>query len=185
MLQKVKMKKEEKIKSLLAQLQSDDEEKVQLAFDEIAQTGNQADLVHLFDFLKRNPDSYASSKIYQLLGELKQPESVPFLIEAILHPDNVAIQSQLIGCCWQNGLDYSAYLPFFCQLVIERDFEVAFEAFTVVENMYGKIAPEVEQSTMEKISAALENGNEQKVYLLRGLLEIIPNIPEAQEIYEP
>jgi hypothetical protein len=61
-LQKVKMKKEEKIKSLLAQLQSDDEEKVQLAFDEIAQTGNQADLVHLFDFLKRNPDSYASSK---------------------------------------------------------------------------------------------------------------------------
>lgn len=48
------MKKAEKIKSLLAQLQSDDEEKVQLAFDEIAQTGNQADLVHLFDFLKRN-----------------------------------------------------------------------------------------------------------------------------------
>ena len=39
----------------------------------------------------------------------------------------------------------------------------------------------IEAQTLDKIKLALTSANEQKIYFLKGLLEIIPNIPELQE----
>ena len=56
-----------------------------------------------------------------------------------------------------------------------------FEAFTVIENMYGKIDSDVESVLVEKIGNSLQNIEEKKQYLLKGMLEIIPNIPLDQD----
>jgi hypothetical protein len=65
--------------------------------------------------------------------------------------------------------------------VIDQEFQIAFEAFTVIENMYGKIEGDVETVAIEKIGKSIPIAEERKQYLLKGLLEIIPNIPLDQD----
>jgi hypothetical protein len=66
-------------------------------------------------------------------------------------------------------------------LVIDQEFQIAFEAFTVIENMYGKINADVEMALLQKIENCIPAAEERKQYLLKGLLEIIPNIPLDQD----
>lgn len=65
--------------------------------------------------------------------------------------------------------------------VIDQEFQIAFEAFTVIENMYGKIEGDIEVILLDKINASLTDAGENKQHLLQGLLDIIPNIPLDQD----
>ena len=62
--------------------------------------------------------------------------------------------------------------------------QIAFEAFTVIENMYGVISDEVIDQEIAKINNALQQADEEKAYLLRGLVTIIRDIPEKSEFSE-
>jgi hypothetical protein len=90
-------------------------------------------------------------------------------------------RTELVACCWQNGLNYTEYLPLFIDLVIDEPFLTAFEAFTVIENMYGRIDDEVIGKEIIKITEAFSTASDEKAYLLNGLLTIIRDIPEMQE----
>jgi hypothetical protein len=181
MAEKAKMKKEEKIKQLIAQLKTGDPDTIDQTIDEIGEVGDSSFIVALTDFLHQTDEPELKNKILKLFGELKHSDSVEELVKVINNPVYCNEQSALVACCWQNGLNYSQYLPFFTNLVIEKEFETAFEAFTVIENMYGKIDKIVEAQTLDKIKLALVGADAQKIYFLKGLLEIIPNIPELQD----
>jgi hypothetical protein len=181
MAEKAKMKKEEKVKQLIAQLKTGEPETIEQTIEEIGETGDSSFIVALTDFLHQTDEPELKNKILKLFGELKHSDAVDQLIRVIQNPNYEREQSALIATCWQNGLNYSPYLPYFADLVIEKEFETAFEAFTVIENMYGKIDKIIEAQTLDKIKLALTTANEQKIYFLKGLLEIIPNIPELQE----
>jgi hypothetical protein len=47
--------------------------------------------------------------------------------------------------------------------------------------MYGKIEGDVETMLIEKIGKRIPEAEDRKQYLLKGLLEIIPNIPPNQD----
>ncbi len=175
------MKKEEQLKRIIRQLNSGDIELIDQTIEEIGESGDSSFISALTLFLHETDNLELKGKIFRLFSELKRIDTVPALIEMIQDPRFENEQAELIACCWQNGLNYSQYLPFFTDLVIEKEFKVAFEAFTVIENMFGKIDELVEQQTLGKINKALETADDQKSYLLKGLLEIIPDIPEIQE----
>ena len=78
-------------------------------------------------------------------------------------------------------MNYSKHLPYFVQLIIDQEFQIAFEAFTVIENMYGKIDGDIESMLLGKIEKSIPSADEKKQYLLKGLLEIIPHIPIDQD----
>lgn len=181
MAEKARMEEEGKIKQLIAQLKTGNPETIDQTIEEIGETGDSSFIVLLTAFLHQTDEPELKNKILKLLGELKHSDAVDQLIHVIQDPIYKNEQSALVACCWENGLNYSQYLPFFADLVIEEEFETAFEAFTVIENMYGKIDKSVEIQILDKINLALATANEQKNYLLKGLLKIIPNIPELQE----
>ncbi len=175
------MKREEKNRKLLAQLNSGDSELIDQTIEEIGESGDSSMIPVLTGFLHDTDDLEVKGKIFKLFGELKHVDAVAELIQVIQDPRFADEQADLIACCWQNGLNFSPYLPFFTDLVITKEFKVAFEAFTVIDNMYGKIEEIVEEETLGKIRIALEGADDQKSYLLRNLLEIIPQIPEIQD----
>jgi len=171
---------DKKSSDILTNLKSADTEFVLETIEKIRESGNRYIMEGLFDLLHNTTSSEIKKSILTLLGELKNKESIPLLIEAIANEKYEAERKELVACCWQNGLNYNEYLPVFIDLVICESFLTAFESFTVIENMFGNIPDEVIDLEIIKVENALHKASEEKAYLLKSLLTIISDIPEEQ-----
>lgn len=170
-----------KSKEILSNLKSTNSEFVLETLHKVRESGNRLILEGLIDLLHDTEFPEIKKSVLNLLSELKNQESVPSFIAAIGNEKYTSEHKDLVACCWQNGLNYKEYLPFFIDLVINKEFLIAFEAFTVIENMCGRVEDEIIDAEVIKVSEALKNTSEQKAYLLNGLLAIIRDIPEKQE----
>jgi len=171
-------------KEILTNLKSADTDSLLETIGQIRKSGNSIVLGELIALLHQTEAVEIKKNILNLLSELKDKPSAHALINAIKSEKYVNERAELIACCWQNGLNYNEYLPFFIDLVINEEFLIAFEAFTVIENMTGRIEDVIIDNEVIKLNEALVNSSEQKAYLLNGLLAIIRDIPEKQEFNE-
>ena len=172
---------DEKTRNILSNLKSADPELVLATIGKIRESGNNFILAGLIDLLHNTEVPEIKKSVLNLLSELKNKASIPVFVEAIKNADYASERKDLVACCWQNGLSYNDYLPFFIDLVINEEFMIAFEAFTVIENLYGQIDEQVIENEVVKLKEALKNSDGQKDYLLIGLLAIIQDIPDKQE----
>ncbi len=151
------------------------------AVEELREDGNSAYLPILFELLHSTNDHEIKKSITRLLAELKHREVVPVLIEAIQNKQYADELQSIISVCWENGLDYTEHLPVFVDLVIEKEFLVAFEAYTVIINMTGKISNAMQEAESKKIQDALRNPAGNKNDLLQDLLDFLPELEEGIE----
>ncbi len=175
------MEKLDKLNRLKSALKTGNPELISHALEEIRTKGDDSYLAPLVQLLHTSNTRETKEIVYQLFNDLKNENSVDQLIALLKVEKDLDILERLVASCWQNGLNYSKHLPYFVQLVIDQEFQIAFEAFTVIENMYGKINDDVERLLIEKINEGIHRAEERKQYLLKGLLEIIPNIPLDQD----
>lgn len=162
-------------------LQSENPASVTEAVEEIQESGNVAYLPALLDRLVSATDEGIRKSITGLLGGLKHREVIPVLMSAIQDHRYAGELRTLVSVCWENGLDYSEYLPVFVDLVIEKEFLVAFEAYTVIMNMTGKISNAVHERENRKIKQALQAEDNNKNDLLQDLLDFLPGLEEGIE----
>ena len=104
--------------------------------------------------------------VLSLFGELKDKASVEVLMDMIVDNHYLPVRKELITSCWQNGLDFSPYLSQFVDWVIETDMEIAFEAFTVIENLDYLPEADIRENEIIKINRALPTADKLKTYLL-------------------
>ncbi|GET31757.1 hypothetical protein PbJCM13498_06200 [Prolixibacter bellariivorans] len=175
------MEKDPQKKKILTNLQSEDSLMVIETIKELRETGNSSYIPVLIELLHSTDNPEIRQKIIRLLAELKYSDAIPRIVEAIQDKKYASELKELVSVCWENGLDFSQYLSLFVDLVIESEFMVAFEAFTVIENMVGKIDDSYKNEQVEKIKAAKENATTEKMSLLEDLERIIPEIPEQKE----
>lgn len=76
------------------------------------------------------------SKIYFILSNLKDKNSVSFFIDGLKLQTNTEIRNQLISACWQNGLDFSEYLKYFIEVISKENMFNSIEAFSVIEGNF-------------------------------------------------
>jgi hypothetical protein len=143
------------------------------ALNLLKEQGDVNSLPMLFKLLKTNPEEEIEKEIIYILNNLKIRDAVPVLVDALLDPGYLSIRKKLTSACWENGLDYSEFLPVFTDLVIEGDWKTGFEAFTVIENMTHLPAQNILNITEEKIHEALKNADDQKKYFLHEILALI------------
>ena len=175
------MEKLDKLNRLKSAIKTGNPELIDHALEEIKTNGDDTFIAPLIEFIHQCQSKEVKAKIFELFIDLKHENSVDRLIEELKNEKDLDVLERLIAACWQNGLNYSKHLPWFVQLVIDQEFQIAFEAFTVIENMYGKIEGDLETVLMAKIEKSLPVAEDRKQYLLKGLLEIIPNIPLDQD----
>ena len=175
------MENPDKLSRLKSAIKTSNQELIDHALEEIKTKGDQSYIAPLIAFLHQTSSNEVKEIIYRLFIDLKHENSVDQLIHELENEKDLDILERLVASCWQNGLNYSKHLPYFVQLIIEQEFQIAFEAFTVIENMYGKIEGDIESMLVSKIEKSLPFADERKQYLLKGLLEIIPNIPLDQD----
>jgi len=111
-------------------------------------SNNETIKIQIINFLKENgsvdflPDLLSiygqsepiNNEIYSIFRDIKRKEAADIISSLIIKSNCFKIKFMLVSSCWQNGLDYSNNLQVFTDLLILNDFNLAFEAFTVIEN---------------------------------------------------
>lgn len=161
-------KVDEKIKNGLF---SADTKVVLGAINSIKQKGNKLYLPILFDILNAHPEQEIEKEIKNLLATVKDKDVVTSFVDALGEKKYKPIWKTILTTCWQNGLDFSESTPVFIDLIIQEEWEIAFESFTIIDNLEFLPSQEVIDLSVEKIKKALPNTNEQKTYFLEEILK--------------
>jgi hypothetical protein len=140
---------------LVSLLQSGDEKHILHTIHHLRSPGNPDYLPYIMPLLLQPVGIPVRKAVLELLSDLKSQKAVPRLIGAIADPEYLNIRKDLITCCWQCGLDFSDHLPFFVDLVVENEFDIAFEAFTVIDSMEYFLSEEVHKILIAKIEEAI------------------------------
>ncbi|MGE5394229.1 MAG: HEAT repeat domain-containing protein [Candidatus Saccharibacteria bacterium] len=146
------------------------------AIDALRASGKTSDIPVLLDLLLQSRNPEVKAKITGLFANLKEKETIPMLVNAIQDQKYEEVQKQLVSSCWENGLDYTPYLPVFIDLLIEKDFLVAFEAYTVITNMEKAIDQRLIDVEIEKLDKAMHHTTSEKKSLMLDVIDFLPSI---------
>jgi hypothetical protein len=163
-------------KNILAGLQSADSLKVIETLEELRVSGKVSDIPLLIELLHLSSDPEIKSKITDLFANLKESDAIPLIVEAIQNQKYSPELKELVACCWENGLDYSNYLTLFVDLLIDSEFLVAFEAYTVIVNMTAKIDQAKIDIEIDRLEEAMKTTSDQKKALMLDVIDFLPSI---------
>lgn len=162
--------------NLLKGLHSADPEIVLQTIEELRAQGQTSDFPLLLEMLRvvKNPEIKA--KIAGLFANLKDKQTVPLMVEAIQDEKYAPVLQQLVSACWENGMDYTRYLSVFVDLLIEKEFLVAFEAYTVITNMETAIDQVLLDIEIEKLDKAMLSASADRKALMLDVVDFLPSI---------
>jgi hypothetical protein len=145
------------------------------ALARIRDSGNRAHLPVLFDMLNTGTSDEIRKEILSILGSIKIRHSAGIFADAIANPEYLRIRKDLLSVCWQNDLDFSPYFPMLIQVIIDADWESAFEAFTIIENSEYFPSQETCNEEIIKIKSIVDQMDESKKYFLNAIIRIFQN----------
>lgn len=162
-------------KRMISILQSGNASAILSIIDEIREKGFLSVLPEVFNLLQNAEDNEILGACTDLVNDLNQEASVPYVIAAIKDSSLKDIRHILVSSCWQSGLDYSPYMMLFADLLIREDYLVAIEAFTVIENHIGEIEDQEITNLLSKLQGASGKVSPDKKALLEELIATIKN----------
>ena len=121
------------VKEWTRRLRSVDKTIVKKAIAELRDKGSNELIPELGNLLKSRTDEDISTSVISFFRDLKVQNSVPAFVQVLEENQEIPEFSALVSAAWENGLDYSEHLEFFINLVLDKDFIIAMESFTVVE----------------------------------------------------
>ncbi len=144
------------------------------AINLLKEKGNKDYLPILFELLVNNPEDEIKKATLALFGTIKDKETIPLFAGALQEDKFRSIRKEILTTCWQNGLDFSSYLELLIDIIVLEEWEVAFEAFTLIENM-DHFPPEEEMHQIKlKIASILKTSDSQKAYFLEEIIKLAP-----------
>lgn len=165
--------------STVQQLNSKDSTTAINAINQLGESGTAAYIPVLVELLHSTENKEIKKRITSLLSTLKHSDAIPLIIEAIENKKYASELQYLISACWENGMDYSNHLSLFVDLVIEQEFVIAFEAYTVITNMSGRISKQIADHESRKIKDAMYKADNQKKEILHDLLHFLPHFEKG------
>ncbi|BAX78562.1 hypothetical protein [Labilibaculum antarcticum] len=162
--------------AIILGLNSTDDKVVLDSINQLRKDGKSEDITLLLDLMISNSGREIQSTIHSFLADLKNQDTDKIIIKAIGDDKYIAIRKILIAICWEASIDFSKYISTFVDLVIESDFEISFEAFTVIENLTEKISEEVKPTEMAKLKDAISGASPEKKGLIHEAIHIIEQL---------
>jgi hypothetical protein len=161
------------IKLIVEKLFSKKTDDVLFTINQVRNSGQTSVLPHIIELLNLENNSSIRLSIIELLNDLKKQEGTIEIINALKNKNYQSIQKLLLISCWQSGLDYSKHIDYFVDLFIGEDFEIAFEAFTIIENMDEVINHEIINPLINKLKSEVSKNDESKTELMIELVAIL------------
>lgn len=159
-------------------LNSKDNKVILESIEKLRSKGNINDLPAILDFLVAPNNPEVEKALYNFIFDIKDPKAIEPIAAAIQNSKYQNIQKKLIEMCWQSSLNFSNHSGLFVDLLIDGDFEIAFEAFTVIENMEESIELSVKETEMSKLKNAISSAQEDRKGMLHEAFHIIEQAAE-------
>ncbi len=162
----------QQVKNLLS---NSDKDTLPSVIEQIRDTGVPKLLPTLVDIYKKCDDTDVRTAIFNLLSDVSQRDIVDAMVDCIINETDINVKQMLITSCWYSRIDYLPRLEVFIDLVLSSPFELAFEAFTVIENRPSEISDERREQLTSYINNRIDNVTKGNEELAKGLLRIIGN----------
>jgi hypothetical protein len=104
-----------------------------------------------------------------LYAQLKELGAQDLLVSAIKSTENIGFKARLLAACWETGLDFSKHFLLFVEYACHDNFDIAFEASTIIENEEGT----VEQSVLQQALIVAQNCKSKYNVLIEELIDSI------------
>ncbi len=157
-------------------LNLEDDKLVLENIEKLRAKGNINDLPSILDYLVTPAHTSVEKALYQFIFDIKDPKAVEPIIAAIQNQKYQSIQKKLIEICWQSSLKFANHISLFVDLLIHGDFEIAFEALTVIENIEESIDPKLKELEMKKLKDAIPTVSEDRKSWLHEAFHIIEQL---------
>jgi len=165
--------KEEAYNKLVTRLRSGHDSAVLQAIEAIRVNGDPQILPELARLLNRNRNQEVISAVRNVFFDLKNPASVDVMKNIISETIDKDAKQVLVAACWECGLNFSVYLPFFVELVLDEEYLISIEAFTVIENMPGPFINEDVQQCLDTVYTWLDGPGNENEGIVNSLLEVL------------
>ena len=168
---------DKRIKLIAEKLQSTRTDEVLFTIKQMRNTGESKILPFLFERLANTKSEEIKLAIISLLNDLKDKNCRIEIIKALKNDNFKNIHQEILATCWQSGLDYSDDIDLFVSLFITRDFGVAFEAFTIIDNFEEAIEAEKINPLLKDLKSSISKFKEtQKEGLFVELVHILEGL---------
>jgi hypothetical protein len=144
-------------KKIVSDLKSGDYELISKSLEIIKNLGSVDYLPLLFETLHKTSSEEIKNQITKILSQLKSNESVPYLINALNNEKYQTEREMLIKSCWENGLDYSDYIPVFVNIMTKGNYMESLESLTLIENSEFKISEKEYKKISRQILKSIDN----------------------------
>ena len=158
---------------LLNNLKLENFKEIAKAINKIKDTGNIQYIPHLIEKLNSTSNNEIRKQIITFLHTIKDVKVVIFYVEAIKSGKNSNILKDLIQFCWEGGFDLAPYGEVFINIVIEKEYEIAIEAFTVIEENLMNFSEEQKKQYTSLLKEKLSETNEVKKAFIVELIKLL------------
>ncbi len=162
-------------KQIIENLKSNDENIVTESIELLRDEGTIEAVAPLVSLWINNNSTSIKQDVVSFLCDLKHQGSVQAIMQLLNDAEYAEAHKMLLSVCWLSCLKFDEYLEYFIDIVYTAPFDVAFEAFTVIENMQGQITVDRKNSLLNYVNnkqTAVESANEA---LTDDLTDIINN----------
>ncbi len=125
------------LKKALADLESEEQKKMDKAIQTISASGNIAVIPALLNVLSQNSSPLIKKKVLALFADITDIDAKEIIIESLKNDQFEAFKTDLINVVWNSKLDFSEYIAEFVALSTQGDLMCAIECLTVIENLTG------------------------------------------------
>ncbi|MBI9053393.1 MAG: hypothetical protein JEY96_06215 [Bacteroidales bacterium] len=164
-------------REIIQKLESSDEKVLLETLQKISKEGNNEILVKVIDLIEKSSSTKVRDEIIKIIENLKEQDSSKILIDAITNPKNSKELSILVSACWKNGLNYEEYLDVFIDIFVKSEFQLAFDAFTVIDT-YENVDESIANINLIKLENSLEDLTDDKKALCTELINVIQYLKE-------
>lgn len=124
-----------RVKKLIAELESREERKVIGALKRVPHEGTPEVIYPMLQLLHTQPSKEVQMLLEKTLFNLKDPNTLDPLINALSDPKLQSIQAEILMCIWQSGLEAQDHLSLLVDLAVEQEYMTGVEVMTIVDNM--------------------------------------------------
>ncbi len=172
-------KKADKLKQILTDLLSSDENKISKAVKALEAHGDSSVIKPLAEKLRDGVSDKNEKEIIELLCSLKDTSVTAEMMDIVEDEDFRTIRHLMLSAIWNTKVDFSDYIDEFVLIATQGNMMETLDCLTIIENMEGPFMEEnilESQLHLKNFLEADSPKDEQKMHLLSEIALILKDI---------
>jgi len=133
----------------------------------------------LIDMMLSERSENLKRTIVEFISEIKNNNIVPIVVDSLEKNFPQKNVTKLVTASWQSRLDFSKDLSIFFKILIKGNYQIAFEAFTVIENSLDNLEVEKINEFIGIVKKGVIASDRDKQLLLLEMVSILEKAKRA------